>query len=339
MVGYKPGEQQLTSWEYWAAGASSGFVTRGLTQPLDVLKIRFQLQLEPIRRTSQTSKYRGMYHCVKTMVAEETFRSLWKGHVPAQVLSVLYASVQFSTFEWLTKYSSQHLQSGVTSEAGAASASLSSKQWSAPSGQTSAKLLQHFICGGLAAAAAVVVSHPADVVRTRLSGQGEPKVYKSLAHAVSQMLSREGPASFSKGLSANLMMSVPQAAIQFGIYSICNQVYVTIFGDADRFGLRCSSSCGAVAGVCAKLAVYPFDVAKKRLQVMGFEDARRPFGATAQYSGLVHCLASIVRQEGMRGVYKGTGWALIKAGVTSGLYFASYEACCRALHKYRHSSS
>lgn len=43
MVGYTPDEKPLSHTQHVAAGAGSGVVTRMLTQPLDVLKIRFQV--------------------------------------------------------------------------------------------------------------------------------------------------------------------------------------------------------------------------------------------------------------------------------------------------------
>lgn len=47
MVGYDDHQRQLTTAQYAFAGAVSGFVTRMLLQPLDVVKIRFQLQTAP----------------------------------------------------------------------------------------------------------------------------------------------------------------------------------------------------------------------------------------------------------------------------------------------------
>ena len=43
MVGFDPGIKELTKMEHAYAGAASGVVTRMIAQPLDVIKIRFQV--------------------------------------------------------------------------------------------------------------------------------------------------------------------------------------------------------------------------------------------------------------------------------------------------------
>ena len=45
MVGYHPEQRLLSQSEYAAAGAFSGVFTRVVIQPLDVIKIRFQVRL------------------------------------------------------------------------------------------------------------------------------------------------------------------------------------------------------------------------------------------------------------------------------------------------------
>jgi hypothetical protein len=50
-----------------------------------------------------------------------------------------------------------------------------------------------------------------------------------------------------------------------------NEEYVYVSGTG-------SLICGSLAGVCAKTFVYPLDVARKRLQIQGFQHARVGFG-------------------------------------------------------------
>ena len=60
------------------AGAIAGCAARFVVGPLDVIKIRFQVQLEPIAKraagidpTSLTSKYTGLRQALSTIVKEE----------------------------------------------------------------------------------------------------------------------------------------------------------------------------------------------------------------------------------------------------------------------------
>lgn len=102
MVGHDSQSANLTHTEIIIAGATSGFFTRALCQPLDVLKIRFQLQVEPVKNSPE-SKYKSILQATRLIVREEGISALWKGHVPAQMLSVLYGACQFWAFEVLSK--------------------------------------------------------------------------------------------------------------------------------------------------------------------------------------------------------------------------------------------
>jgi len=127
MVGYDANSQHQISW-FWqgVAGTSSGIITRFLCQPLDVIKIRFQvtfknisisfkviikgwdflviwinwkrlyilqLQHEPIKKSS-TNYYWNIKQASLRILHEESYKALWKGHVPAQVLSGSYGLAQ-----------------------------------------------------------------------------------------------------------------------------------------------------------------------------------------------------------------------------------------------------
>ncbi|XP_037083143.1 mitochondrial thiamine pyrophosphate carrier-like [Pollicipes pollicipes] len=313
MVGYDPSAAQLSSWQHGLAGASSGFFTRLCCQPLDVLKIRFQLQHEPVRR-SANSKYRGVLQALGQVVRDEGASALWKGHVPAQLLSVVYGTVQFACFEYFTRELHQ-----LASE---------------PSGGTALSL--HFVAGGASGVAASAASLPLDVVRTRLVAQGEPKYYRSMRAAAAHMLRNEGPTAFAKGLVPTMLQTAPYTALQFGAFAACNQLLSRQLLLQDRPTTR-AMLCGVVAGLAAKTAVYPLDVAKKRIQVQGFQQHRHGFGEVREYRGLLHCLRSTAYQEGVRGIYKGLMPSSIKAMATTGLHFTFYELAVRLMREARAS--
>lgn len=310
MVGFDPATTDLTKLQYSIAGIVSGVMTRFVCQPLDVLKIRLQLQLEPIHKQG-TSKYHGMRQAVRTIQNEETLRALWKGHVPAQMLSIAYGASQFVSFEILTHLAWDCLPKNLTNE------------W---------RPTLHFFCGGAAGCMATCVSQPFDVIRTRFVGQGEPKIYHSMLHATKSIYTKEGPKAFYKGLLPTLIQIGPNTALQFGFYTFLLQIWRKwTNASMGHIGWIESMVCGSIAGMGAKGAVYPLDLVKKRLQVQGFEEARKAFGKVGSYSGLVDCFAKIFRQEGIKGFFKGFMPSLFKAALATGCHFCFYEQACNAL--------
>ena len=77
--GAKAPRPPANSRQNMAAGSTAGVVCRLVTSPFDVLKIRFQLQLEPIRRGggsgggggTTTAKYSSVRQAMATIIKEE----------------------------------------------------------------------------------------------------------------------------------------------------------------------------------------------------------------------------------------------------------------------------
>lgn len=76
------------------AGCVAGAVSRLATSPLDVVKIRWQLQDGPRTHSS-------LLRAVAVVVGQEGLRGLWKGNSPAMVLYLAYGGVQFAAFHRL----------------------------------------------------------------------------------------------------------------------------------------------------------------------------------------------------------------------------------------------
>ncbi|XP_032443167.1 mitochondrial thiamine pyrophosphate carrier [Xiphophorus hellerii] len=303
MVGYDPKAKSGSPApeEAALAGSAGGMVTRALISPFDVIKIRFQLQIERVSSRRPEGKYWGIFQASRSIYSEEGLTAFWKGHIPAQLLSMCFGAVQFVSFEFLTKMA--HKSTPYDS-------------------QTSGV---HFFCGGLAACSATVACQPLDTLRTRFAAQGEPKVYSNLRYAVSTMWRSEGPVAFYRGLSPTLVAVFPYAGLQFFFYNVFKQLLAPPPKSRDSGGNMSSLICGSGAGIISKTLTYPFDLFKKRLQVGGFEKARAHFGQVRSYTGLIDCAVQIVKEEGIRGCFKGLSPSLLKAALSTGFTFFWYE--------------
>ncbi|XP_040605986.1 mitochondrial thiamine pyrophosphate carrier [Mesocricetus auratus] len=314
MVGYdaKADARSNSKLEVAVAGSVSGFVTRALISPLDVIKIRFQLQIERLCPSDPNAKYHGIFQAIKQILQEEGPSAFWKGHIPAQILSVAYGAVQFLSFEELTELL-YRVNLYETHEFSA-----------------------HFVCGGLSAGAATLAVHPVDVLRTRLAAQGEPKIYNTLRDAISTMYRTEGPLVFYKGLAPTVIAIFPYAGLQFSCYRSLKHAYDWVLPpDGKQTGNLKNLLCGCGSGVISKTLTYPLDLFKKRLQVGGFEHARSAFGQVRNYGGLLDLTKQVLQDEGTLGLFKGLSPSLLKAALSTGFMFFWYELFCNLFHCIR----
>lgn len=79
------------------------------------------------------------------------------------------------------------------------------------------------------------------------------------------------------------------------------------------------------------MAIYPLDLIKKRIQVQGFEEARKSFGAIQRYKGFLNCIYIIFKEEKIFGFYKGLWPSILKAAFTTGSHFLFYEETLKVL--------
>ncbi|XP_043544373.1 mitochondrial folate transporter/carrier-like [Chiloscyllium plagiosum] len=77
---------------------------------------------------------------------------------------------------------------------------------------------------------------------------------------------------------------------------------------------------GISGGVVSTLALHPLDLVKIRFAVSDGLQMR------PKYNGIVHCVRSIWKQEGIRGLYQGVTPNIWGAGLSWGLYFFLYSA-------------
>uniref|UniRef100_A0A0C9QN63 TSA: Wollemia nobilis Ref_Wollemi_Transcript_19029_1329 transcribed RNA sequence n=1 Tax=Wollemia nobilis TaxID=56998 RepID=A0A0C9QN63_9CONI len=303
------------------AGAIAGGVSRTVTSPLDVIKIRFQVQLEPtVRLLSDRgaygiSKYTSILQATRDILREEGMPGFWRGNVPALLMVMPYTAIQFTV---LHKFKSFMASSTKAEDHLRLSPYLS------------------YVSGGVAGFAATIGSYPFDLLRTILASQGEPKVYPNLRSALAEIARTRGIRGLYAGLSPTLVEIVPYAGLQFGSYDTFkrwikawnqgNLVQKGVHGDDSLTSTQLFLS-GLAAGTFAKVVCHPLDVVKKRFQVEGLKRHPR-YGARVEektYKGMLHALWRIVQAEGVAGIYKGIVPSVIKAAPAGAVTFVAYE--------------
>lgn len=188
------------------SGGLSGALTRAFCQPFDVLKIRFQLQVEKISYQTKISKYKSSVHGISTIFKEEGLFALWKGHNSAQLLSIAFGISKFYVYETLVAQA--NTQDFFINHSS----------------------LKNFCCGGVAGLCTAVVISPFDVIRTRLIAQDvSNKCYKSSTEAFLKIYKIEGVRGLYRGLLPSMIQTGPLCGANFMFYKMFCGMFEQLF--------------------------------------------------------------------------------------------------------------
>ncbi|XP_054618697.1 solute carrier family 25 member 47-A isoform X2 [Dunckerocampus dactyliophorus] len=164
-----------------------------------------------------------------------------------------------------------------------------------------------FVSGSLAGACGVAVGYPLDTVKVH---------------------------GFFKGMLLPVTTISMTSSVVFGTYRNCLQCLKQARGDAHGPNTKLEVFLSGLAGGIMQTSVMsPGDIVKVRLQCQT-ESMRRGGGsAKPKYRGPIHCLLSIVREEGVRGLYRGAAALMLRDGPSFATYFLTYSSVCDWLTK------
>lgn len=295
----------------------AGLISRFVIAPLDVVKIRLQLQShslsDPLSYQEVRGRgpiYKGTISTFRTILANEGITGLWKGNVPAELMYISYSAIQFTTYRSTTQ-----LLRGITGAGG-------EPVIKGPA--------ESFLAGASAGAAATAATYPLDLLRTRFAAQGnDDRVYTSLRRAVAQIYRDEGPRGFFRGLAPGLGQIVPYMGMFFAAYEALRPPLGALdlpFGGGDALA-------GTLASIASKTGVFPLDTVRKRIQVQGPTRARYVHKNIPDYIGLgaFGTMRTIFRREGIRSLYRGLTVSLLKAAPSSAVTVWTYERVLNTL--------
>ncbi|KAJ9468869.1 Protein dif-1 [Diplonema papillatum] len=231
-------------------------------------------------------------------VRSDGFFSLWRGvSVPigsrAVIKSTLYSTYGYCNKNWQTAYKKDKLET-----------------W------------QYAVSGGLGGVASSLVQTPVDFVKVRLQTTPE---HLPVSGRISHILETAIPRSASgfntarvmyRGYPAMLGREVAGFSVYFSLFEHLKQTFRFQGSPAGVF------MAGSFVGCVSWCIQFPFDMIKARMQ------ASNDFSMTTR-----RMLATTVRNEGVRVLYRGLSTALLRACFVHGTVMTTYETILDSLNR------
>ncbi|TIA91112.1 hypothetical protein E3P99_01283 [Wallemia hederae] len=193
-------------WEILAGGAAGGSQVV-FTNPLEIVKIRLQIQGEAAKLGD--AQPRGAFHIIRQL----GLLGLYKGASACLLRDVPFSMVYFTSYA--------HLKKDVFKE-----------------GVHGKKLGfgETLLSAAIAGMPAAYLTTPADVIKTRLqaeSRQGQTS-YRNVGHAFTSILKEEGSKALFKGGPARVLRSSPQFGVTLVAYEWLHKLLPYPFQSTDK---------------------------------------------------------------------------------------------------------
>ena len=269
---------------YKAWSYSKEFLVGGLststaclaTNPLDVVKTRFQLQGELQSRGAYQVKYRNILDAFLKIYRYEGVAGLQKGLTSGVAYQVFMNSARLGTYQTI-------LNSGLTRN--------SDDQ------QVFWKL---GLAGAFSGCCGAVVGNPFYLVKVQMQSAANPDIAVGYQHkhtglARGLMNAYRSPGGLYQGVTSALARVSVGSATQLATFTNAKQYISGLELIESDFGVVCLSS--LVSSVAVTCTMTPFDVIATRM----FNQKHGLY-----YSGWLDCINKIYKHEGGFAFYKGT---------------------------------
>ena len=164
------------------AGAMAGAVMAFANCPIELLKVRLQIQ-DP----SQPRLYSSIFDCAIQTAKREGIRGLYRGFFPTLLRDIPSFAVYFWVYESCKRINDSH----------------------------SGGVLQSLLAGGLAGIIAWIPCYPQDVIKSRMQTS---KIHRNALECARHLLREFGFWGFLRGFGPTIARAFPANAATFFVY-------------------------------------------------------------------------------------------------------------------------
>jgi len=194
---------------------------------------------------------------------------------------------------------------------------------------SAAQLASDLLIGGSIGAVSKTVMAPVERVKLLMQTQdsnpavlrGEVERYKGIGDCFKRVNAEQGLQAFWRGNLVNCLRYAPQQGSALAFNDFLNNAFPNYNPNTDfwkSFGVKLFS--GGLAGAVANTICYPFDFARTRLA----SDLAK---GKPQFKGILDCIMTTVRSQGITGLY--TGWSVTCMGAF--VYRAGQLGCFKQI--------
>ncbi|XP_055951927.1 dicarboxylate carrier SLC25A8-like [Argiope bruennichi] len=290
MVGLPALRQEPTVGVKFVSAGTAACIADMITFPLDVAKVRLQIQGEGV--SGAVSK-KGMFGMMLNIIQKEGPKSLYNGLCAGLQRQMCFASVRIGLYDSVkNQYSA--LASG-----------------SIPAGHVGIRILAGITTGGMS----VIFAQPTDVVKVRMQAQvtGVAPRYVGTMSAYRTIAVEEGMKGLWKGTLPNVTRNAIVNAAELVCYDLIKEFILTRRLMSDN--VPCHFTSAFAAGFCATVVASPVDVVKTR-----FMNSHH-----GQYAGALDCALKMFKEGGLTSFYKGFMPSFIRLGSWNICMFVTFE--------------
>jgi len=264
-------------------GGVSGSSATCCIQPIDMVKVRIQLQGEGTGGPVTTNPLK----IASRIVAEDGVTGLYRGLSAAILRQMTYGLTRLGVFRSITN--------SMTPEGGTA-ADITFTQ----------RLGASLCAGGIGA----LIGTPADAALVRMQADAtlpleQRRGYTNAFNALFRMAKEEGLRGFFSGATPTIFRGL---LINVGMLTTYDPLKKTLGPSLGGYDSQTTRFvCGALSGWAAATVSLPADFIKTRLQKM-----KPNADGTLPYKGLVDCIMKTARNEGIMTLYQGYGTFCIR---------------------------
>ncbi|WWD20951.1 hypothetical protein CI109_105429 [Kwoniella shandongensis] len=257
-------------------------------QPLDTLKTRAQ--------TAPKGQFKNTLDIFKVTVKNEGFLALYKGMLSPLLGVAAVNSLLFTAYGASRRLVSPYPDLSVPQVATA---------------------------GAMAGAVNAVLASPVEMFKIRMQGQYGGAGDKRLSAVVGDMWRQFGVRDgIMRGYWVTVMREIPAYAGFYAGYETSKR-WLTKRYSPDPLPVWALLTSGAIGGLCYWLACYPLDVVKSRVQNGHLPPSRGGWLSQGGYVGRE--MNAIVKEGGVRALFKGLSPSLLRAIPAAACTFAAFE--------------